>query len=127
MLQIILVGLVAFVAYVAYNHIASQPGSVQKGTYTDKLNDPEASCPPLSRPRRRHARRTSMHSGFSRKCRVTRRKQKEQHLAHTVMSASCGSASCAMAIEGGKVQLLFFSLCRLCRHCPHLHRLLPPE
>jgi hypothetical protein len=47
MLQIILVGFVAFVAYVAYNHIASQPGSVQKGTYTDKLNDPEASCPPF--------------------------------------------------------------------------------
>jgi hypothetical protein len=38
MFQLILIGLVVAVAYVAYNHIASQPGKVQKGTYADKLN-----------------------------------------------------------------------------------------
>ena len=43
MFQLVLFGLVAFVAYVAYKHIASQPGSVAKGTYTDKLFDKEVS------------------------------------------------------------------------------------
>lgn len=45
MFQLVLFGLVAFVAYVAYKHIASQPGSVAKGTYTDKLFDKEVSEP----------------------------------------------------------------------------------
>ena len=43
MLQVILIAIVAFVAYVAFKHIASQPGSVPKGTFTDKLNDSEVS------------------------------------------------------------------------------------
>lgn len=31
---------VALVAYFVYNHFASKPGSVQKGTYADQLRDP---------------------------------------------------------------------------------------
>lgn len=43
MLQLVLLAVVAFVAYVAFKHISSQPGSVPKGTFTDKLNDAEVS------------------------------------------------------------------------------------
>jgi geranylgeranyl reductase family protein len=44
MFQLILVGLVALVAYLAFNHINSKPGSVAKGNgkFNDKLNDASA-------------------------------------------------------------------------------------
>jgi len=47
MLQYILISLLASVLYAVFKHIASKPGSVPKGTYNDKLFDPQAKSRPF--------------------------------------------------------------------------------